>query len=424
MKKYSLLIFSMMVMFAANAQFTITSSSEHLLLSDQQYNIDAIALFNSIPPDAELNYTGGGNFMWSYTIAGETYTSTQMSVMPENGVLYTIMINGVATYYAYVIDYSLYPVTCSGVTVDADNPDVCVVTDIDVAVNPTDITYTDRNGNVRSLQRSFYVAYATAGWDAANSTWVDSAVTVSIPIAGNHVRVQVPAILQDGLVAAYGDNFAVDMGLPIDTCYADFYATAVQAHPTGTVIERDAKNEKDRSSQTAIQGSAPLVVQLKANPNPLSNVFVEWFIWNINDSNAFLRFADETVNYTFEETGDYKAKVVVRNDKCSYTETLNIKTLESFIEVPNVFTPNDDGINDEFRVAYKSIKEYHIWIYNRWGRLVYKSTDPAKGWDGRINGKPASVGTYYYIINAYGEDTNDKGKRVHYKLSGDCNLLR
>ncbi|MCQ2343473.1 MAG: gliding motility-associated C-terminal domain-containing protein [Paludibacteraceae bacterium] len=424
MRKLSLLIISLLMVITADAQFTITSSAEHLLLTDTKYNIDAIAIFNSIPAGTTLNYTGGGNFTWSYTIAGETYTSTQTSITPEDAVQYTILINGVPTYYIYVIDYSLYPVTCSQVITDVpiDNP--CEISEIDVIVNAPDLQYVDRNGNTRPLPRFYHIAYTTSAWDAADKSWKDSAAVATAPIVMGKASFVVPAILQDAVIAAYGDSLAVDMGLPIDTCYGSFQAVAVQAHPIGTIIERDAKNEKDRSSQASIQGSAPLVVQLKANPNPLTNPFVEWFIWNVTDSNAFRRFADETVNYTFEETGDYKAKVVVQNGECSYTETLEIRTMESLLEVPNVFTPNDDGINDEFRVAYKSIKEFHIWIYNRWGRLVYKSTDPAKGWDGRINGKPASVGTYYYIINAYGEDKNDKGKRVHYKLSGDCNLLR
>ena len=117
---------------------------------------------------------------------------------------------------------------------------------------------------------------------------------------------------------------------------------------------------------------------------------------------------------------------------------------ESFLSVPNTFTPDGNGTNDEFRVAYRSIKEYHIWIYNRWGKLVYESTDPAKGWDGMIGNRPASEGAYYYVIRALGTDAdknahymskisynskkNDAEKAAAvigiYQLSGDINLLR
>ena len=111
------------------------------------------------------------------------------------------------------------------------------------------------------------------------------------------------------------------------------------------------------------------------------------------------------------------------------------------LEVPNVFTPNGDGANDEFRVVYRSLKEFHCWVYNRWGHLVYEWSDPAKGWDGTINGKPAAASAYYYVIRALGTDaeqgaeymakpTYNKLKKKQelpigvYQLSGDINLLR
>jgi gliding motility-associated-like protein len=88
-----------------------------------------------------------------------------------------------------------------------------------------------------------------------------------------------------------------------------------------------------------------------------------------------------------------------------------------------------DGIYDEWRVAYKSIERYQCIIQNRWGRTVFKSTDPGKGWDGMIGARPAAEGTYYYVIVAYGTDKfpdNHKkaGQQMKYKLSGDINLFR
>jgi len=88
------------------------------------------------------------------------------------------------------------------------------------------------------------------------------------------------------------------------------------------------------------------------------------------------------------------------------------------LEVPNVFTPNGDGINDEFRVAYQSLTKFEAWIYNRWGRLVYHWNDPQKGWDGNIGGKKAAEGAYFYVIKAVGSDG------IKYLKKGDINLLR
>ena len=121
------------------------------------------------------------------------------------------------------------------------------------------------------------------------------------------------------------------------------------------------------------------------------------------------------------------------------SEDFEISVSESMLMVPNVFTPNGDGTHDEFRVVYRSLKEFHCWIYNRWGHLVYKWDDPAKGWDGTIHGKPAAEGAYYYVIRALGTDADmdymskpkyskklKKGELPMgvYQLSGDINLLR
>ncbi|MGP8215821.1 MAG: SBBP repeat-containing protein [Bacteroidia bacterium] len=69
--------------------------------------------------------------------------------------------------------------------------------------------------------------------------------------------------------------------------------------------------------------------------------------------------------------------------------------------IPNVFTPNGDGINDVFRVDIKDAQCFDGKIYNRWGVLVYQWSDALGGWDGIIQQTklPASDGTYYYIIH-------------------------
>jgi gliding motility-associated-like protein len=101
-----------------------------------------------------------------------------------------------------------------------------------------------------------------------------------------------------------------------------------------------------------------------------------------------------------------------------------IEVINSMLEIPNVFTPNGDGINDEFKVSYKSLVSFSAKVYNAWGRLVYSWTDPAQGWDGTIGGNPAAEGTYFYYIEAVGADKDEKGNPISYVYKGDINLLR
>ena len=153
---------------------------------------------------------------------------------------------------------------------------------------------------------------------------------------------------------------------------------------------------------------------------------------------------DPDIRYTFSEPGTYRVVCSVNNTSCQTDSSeVTVAIAESYLAVPNVFTPNNDGQNDEFRVAYRSLREFHIWVYNRWGKLVYESVDPAKGWDGNINGRPAAPGAYYYVIRALGTDAAkdaqyiglkavyksrkanaDKSVIGVYQLSGDINLLR
>ena len=55
--------------------------------------------------------------------------------------------------------------------------------------------------------------------------------------------------------------------------------------------------------------------------------------------------------------------------------------------MPNAFTPNGDGANEKFMVAYTGIKKYNIKIYDRWGQLAYESNDIDDGWNGTLNQK-------------------------------------
>lgn len=121
--------------------------------------------------------------------------------------------------------------------------------------------------------------------------------------------------------------------------------------------------------------------------------------------------------YTYEHPGLYAVRLKVINtiglNHCwDTTELKYVKVIPSLVNVPNVFTPNGDGVNDVFRVQVLSVASFHAVIVNRWGRKVHEWSDPEGGWDGRINGKYASPGTYYYIVTARGLEKNSPPKYV------------
>ncbi|MDD5570962.1 MAG: gliding motility-associated C-terminal domain-containing protein [Bacteroidales bacterium] len=107
--------------------------------------------------------------------------------------------------------------------------------------------------------------------------------------------------------------------------------------------------------------------------------------------------------HTFKKSGTYTIKLIVTSLEGCITEyTLVIEVVIPFkIEVFNVFTPDNDGFNDKYRVKYEGDYSYfRMMIFNRWGRKLYETNDIDAGWE--CNN--CSDGTYYYIINAKGKD--------------------
>ncbi len=70
------------------------------------------------------------------------------------------------------------------------------------------------------------------------------------------------------------------------------------------------------------------------------------------------------------------------------------------LKVPNIFTPNGDSFNDVFRPDGKGVADYSLKIFDRWGNLVFESTQYNNGWNGKINNEPAATGTYYFLLMA------------------------
>jgi len=97
----------------------------------------------------------------------------------------------------------------------------------------------------------------------------------------------------------------------------------------------------------------------------------------------------------------------VNNGGCKTSDTLKITVIcnNNNIFVPNTFSPNGDGVNDIFYVRGKGLNTIpSITIFNRWGQIVFQKkdfapNDPAAGWDGTINGKPAPIDVYIYTID-------------------------
>ena len=127
--------------------------------------------------------------------------------------------------------------------------------------------------------------------------------------------------------------------------------------------------------------------------NPQDSAFV--LVDDVLDSLA--TFIGPSGNFQAGLTqGDMEIYVI---DQCGAEGTFNVSVIACDTEIPNVFSPNGDSMNDFFRIpGIEGFPNSKLEIYNRWGNVIYQSNDYGGGWDGRINNEPVADGTYYYIL--------------------------
>ncbi len=132
-------------------------------------------------------------------------------------------------------------------------------------------------------------------------------------------------------------------------------------------------------------------------------------------------FGDGTISEQQNPTHDYPAidqytvTLRVSTDSCAATLKKDLDLafpVNQFLFQPNVFTPNGDGFHDFFQIELKNPEVYELSIWDRWGNLVFQSTDAQNQWDGRNAGKPTTDGVYFYVIktiNCLGQKESRQG---------------
>jgi gliding motility-associated-like protein len=149
---------------------------------------------------------------------------------------------------------------------------------------------------------------------------------------------------------------------------------------------------------------------------------------SVNANDFTWKFTDTTFNRddlidifkTYSHPGTYLVTLIASNEfGCidSTQQSLLVKVPED-LYVPNAFTPNGDGINDYFSVGFRNLVEFKVLIVNRWGEIIFTSSDQQFKWDGTFEGDPVQADVYVYLIEAKGYH----GKR--FAVKGNVTLLR
>ena len=148
------------------------------------------------------------------------------------------------------------------------------------------------------------------------------------------------------------------------------------------------------------------------------SVFASTYLWNFGDGN---NSTEQDPFYIYTTEGDFYVTLFAFNDNgCADTVTYGPYVLlaDGDIFIPNSFTPNNDNVNDVFKVYGTGINSVHMWIYDRWGELLYDDYSFSPEWKGLYHDITLNVGVYVYEVSV----TRYDGTLIWKK--GDVTLLK
>lgn len=430
MKRLLIFIFSLLAVISAMAGSVTFQGNNKRVLNEKPeastglndvfvlYNTNGVSIAYNASTTQQVtwyrfNNLGGGFAEQINGIVTNGKTTTLSNVESDMGY---IIEEGSTRYYFWVVDYSRHYFKIDALNISSEQ-------ECDrVALNPIGkadaIKYYTINGQAKELNREVVLSYTSLAYDENSNCYNPIEVTETYSSLGETIRAAAP--LCDTQFTLAGDKFLEAWGETQAVSSVIFSTQAVDAHTTATQTLREADNEK--KEETALGGSAPVEIEFAAAITD-AVIFTEWqFSRDADFVNITLRISDPVITHIFREHGTIYVRFVASNNAgtCEYySETYEVFIGESSIDCPNAFSPEaTPGINDEWKVSYKSIISFECHIFNRWGIQVAKLTDPSQGWDGKHGGKYVPSGVYYYVINATGAD----GRK--YDLKGDINIIK
>ncbi len=417
-----MLVFSLTI----HAQYTVTggNGTPYLGIDDTRMQVYMLYGMNN----AEIRYTSTSTshqwFRYQTTaLQAEPVQSTQEGTTSvirniEEGYGYFVKESETigSNRFVWIIDYSKYAFDIRSLQV-ADDEYQCYEFRLTGDINAPQMTYQRYDGRQEKIDRKLEVVYETLTYhETENRFTTEQVVTEVTDPFGNYYEPP----LCDTDITLRGDQFANHFGIGKSMSTGMYQAVALEAHGDTTLISIEGANSIQDDGGSL---SAPAEVRFTAFANEPVAATYRWTIYN-NESpdDPLISFNGAEVDYTFLYKGTYTARLEVsdRTTMCvDSTYSVEIQIRESDLRVPNAFSPGTTpGINDEFRVSYKSLIRFKGWIFNRWGVELFHWTDPAQGWDGKKGGKYVSPGVYFYVIEAEGSD------QIKYKKSGHINIIR
>lgn len=363
----------------------------------------------------------GGGFAEPVNV---TFSSgTALLANPEGDMGYIIEDGGTST-YIWLVNY--LPKRMKLESVEPATIQDCTSTTIDIVGSGGAIHYYTIDGRQAELSREIKVDYTSAEWNEEEFSFSNIELTKVLSHLTSEVMIT-PPVYSNTTFVVTGDRFMEQWGFGLEVESVFFAANGLETHTRATQTNLP-EEDPDAPASNAIRtetigmgGSAPVDISFES----FSTEGVIHHEWQIAADTEFeyidYRFNTPDFDYTFTQEGTYYVRYVGSNADGSCEtigETYVVSIGASDLRIPNAFTPNGDGVNDEWKVGYRSLLSFHCTIFDRYGNEICSFSDPALGWDGKYKGKFVNPGVYFYVIEATGSD----GRK--YKKGGDINLIR
>ncbi|MFN0032650.1 MAG: gliding motility-associated C-terminal domain-containing protein [Flavobacteriales bacterium] len=142
--------------------------------------------------------------------------------------------------------------------------------------------------------------------------------------------------------------------------------------------------------------------------------------WNFGSGGLQAYDPGQSVVHAFASAGNFTITLTVEdNNGCTDSLSKELCILPDVpVFIPDIFSPNADGVNDVLYVRGVGFTKMEFYIYNRWGEEVFYSNSIDRGWDGQLRGRPAMSGNYYYSFKA------SLGSGKFLELTGEFALIR
>ena len=381
----------LMAWIGVNAQVAFTGDESHKIFEEvpaKNTGLDMVyVLYDS--QQNRMQYTAGSSnatVKWyKFGATGGAYAeeinsierngniSVLKSVIPNSGYIIEENTN---RKYVWVVNYADYRLRVN--SIEAVNDGDCSSATLNVQGEGDAIVYYSINGARKVLDRKLKLIYNNLVWNETDLMW--NSETQEEELQELKSAISLPAPYCNTTFTLTGDRFLEYWGEGISVTSDEYQTQAVTVTTRAEQEQKEADNQVGGGDETTLGGSAPAVITFSAYYTDA----VATKEWQMSHDAEFEEIADrrneDEITVTFEEAGTTFWRFVCSNatGECSaYSDVYQVNIGESMLKCPNAFSPGvTEGVNDEWKVSYKSIVKFKCWIFNTWGVQLCELNDP------------------------------------------------